>query len=87
MADNRWSKFKVTADVDTDVRSMYEAWATPEGLETWFLRKADFFAIAGRQREPQEFIKKRILIPGIGMGLMIPFPKTDRCWKPTAPIL
>lgn len=58
MADDRWSKFKVTADVDIDVRSMYEAWATPEGLETWFLRKADFFAIAGRQREPQEFIKK-----------------------------
>lgn len=58
MADDRWSKFKVTADVDTDVRSMYEVWATSEGLETWFLRKADFFAIAGRQREPQEFIKK-----------------------------
>jgi len=58
MADNRWSKFKVTADIDTDVRSVYEAWATPEGIESWFLRKADFFAIAGRLREPNEFIKK-----------------------------
>lgn len=58
MTDERWSKFKITADIDIDVRSMYEAWATPEGLESWFLRKADFFAIAGRQREPHEFIKK-----------------------------
>lgn len=58
ITDHRWSTFKLTADVDTDVRSMYEAWATPEGLETWFLRKADFFAIAGRKRETNEFIKK-----------------------------
>jgi len=58
MADERWSKFKITADFDTDVRSIYEAWATSAGLEKWFLRKADFYAIAGRLREPDEFIKK-----------------------------
>jgi hypothetical protein len=33
MADERWSKFKITADFDTDVRSIYEAWATSAGLE------------------------------------------------------
>jgi uncharacterized protein YndB with AHSA1/START domain len=58
MADERWSKFKITADFDTDVRSIYEAWATSAGLEKWFLRKAGFYAIAGRLREPEEFIKK-----------------------------
>ena len=58
MADERWSKFKITADFDTDVRSIYEAWATPAGLESWFLRRAAFYTIAGRQRDPEEFIKK-----------------------------
>jgi uncharacterized protein YndB with AHSA1/START domain len=58
MADERWSKFKITADFDTDVRSVYQAWATPTGLESWFLRQADFFAIAGRLRDKDEFIKK-----------------------------
>ena len=58
MLDNRWSSFKVTGDYNTDIRSLYEAWATPAGLEKWFLRKADFYAIAGRQREPGEFIMK-----------------------------
>lgn len=58
MTDNRWTKFKLTADFDSDVRSIYEAWATPAGLQSWFLRKADFYTIAGRQREAEEFIKK-----------------------------
>jgi uncharacterized protein YndB with AHSA1/START domain len=58
MAENKWDKFTVTADFNTDARSIYEAWATPAGLESWFLRKADFYAIAGRLREPHEFILK-----------------------------
>lgn len=58
MTDDRWTKFKLTADFNTDVRSIYEAWATPAGLESWFLRKAIFCAIAGRQRDEDEFIKK-----------------------------
>ena len=58
MLDSKWSTFKVTGDYNTDIRSLYEAWATPAGLEKWFLRKADFYAIAGRLREPDEFILK-----------------------------
>jgi uncharacterized protein YndB with AHSA1/START domain len=58
MAENSWTKFTITADFDTDVRSIYQAWTTPEGLESWFLRKANFYAIAGRLREPHESILK-----------------------------
>ncbi len=58
MLDSRWSSFKVTGDYNTDIRRLYEAWATPAGLEKWFLRKADFYAIAGRLRDPEEFILK-----------------------------
>jgi hypothetical protein len=58
MIDDKWTSFKVVGDYNTDIRSLYEAWATPQGLEKWFLRKADFYAIAGRLREPEEFILK-----------------------------
>ncbi|MDO3640977.1 SRPBCC domain-containing protein [Mucilaginibacter sp. L3T2-6] len=56
MADNKWSSFKIAGDFDTDIRSLYEAWATTEGVERWFLRKANFYTVAGRIREPEEFI-------------------------------
>jgi hypothetical protein len=58
MTTNTWTSFKVTGDYNTDIRSLYEAWATPAGLEKWFLRKADFFTVPMRLREPDEFIMK-----------------------------
>ena len=58
MSENNMASFKVVGDYNTDIRTLYEAWATPAGLQKWFLRKADFYAIAGRQREADEFILK-----------------------------
>jgi hypothetical protein len=58
MEDIRWTKFKVVGDYNIDMRSLYLAWATPAGLEKWFLRKADFFTILMRQRAQDEFIAK-----------------------------
>lgn len=58
MLNDKWTKFTVVADFNTDARSIYEAWATPAGLESWFLRKAEFYTIAGRLREPHEFVLK-----------------------------
>ncbi|HEY8930817.1 MAG TPA: SRPBCC domain-containing protein [Mucilaginibacter sp.] len=56
MTENKYNNFKVTGDYNTDVRSLYEAWATGAGLEKWFLRKANFYTVPGREREPDEFI-------------------------------
>ena len=58
MIDDKWTSFKVTGDYDTDIRTLYEAWATPGGLEAWFLRKANFYTVPHRMREPKEFILK-----------------------------
>ncbi len=58
MTTNTWTSFKVAGDYNIDIRSLYEAWATSQGLEKWFLRKADFFTIPRRLREPDEFILK-----------------------------
>jgi uncharacterized protein YndB with AHSA1/START domain len=58
MVSNKWSEFKVTADFDIDVRSVYKAWTTPGGLESWFLRSANFYTVVGRLRSPEEDILK-----------------------------
>ncbi|RFZ84695.1 SRPBCC domain-containing protein [Mucilaginibacter terrenus] len=58
MEDIRWKQFKLCGDYRADLRSVYLAWATPGGLESWFLRKADFFSIAMRKRQADEQISK-----------------------------
>ena len=58
MIDNKWTSFKVVGDYNTDIRSLYEAWATTEGIEKWFLRKANFYTLPRRLREQEEFISK-----------------------------
>jgi uncharacterized protein YndB with AHSA1/START domain len=58
MMDDKWTSFKLAGDYNTDIRSLYEAWATTEGIEKWFLRKANFYTIPRRTREPEEFIMK-----------------------------
>lgn len=58
MSENKMASFKVVGDYNTDIRSLYEAWATEAWLKKWFLRKASFYVIVGRQREPEEFILK-----------------------------
>jgi uncharacterized protein YndB with AHSA1/START domain len=58
MTDNKWASFRVAGDYNTDIRTLYEAWATPGGLENWFLRKANFYTVPRRARDPEEFIMK-----------------------------
>jgi len=54
-----FDKFTITADIDTeDVRRIYMLWATPDGLESWFLRKANLYTIGKRLREGDEQIAK-----------------------------
>ena len=58
MAEYDWTKFTISADFNTDAHTIYNAWTTPAGLESWFLRKADFYTITGRQRESDESVMK-----------------------------
>ena len=53
MTDNKFTSFKIAGDYNTDIRSLYEAWATTAGIEKWFLRKANFYTIPRRTREPE----------------------------------
>jgi hypothetical protein len=55
---NTWSEFKLRVNINTTVGKAYMAWATPQGLESWFLKKASFTDTNGKKREPQSFIQK-----------------------------
>jgi len=59
MALNKWTQFTITADINTeDVRSVYLAFTTPQGLESWFLREANFYTVPKRLRDKDEQINK-----------------------------
>ena len=38
-----WTKFVLRLPVKAELHVIYNAWATKQGLEKWFLRQADFF--------------------------------------------
>jgi hypothetical protein len=45
-----WSKFTLRVNIRTSIGEAYNAWATPGGIESWFLRNAIFKDVNGRLR-------------------------------------
>ena len=46
-----WSKFTRRITVNAPARVIYEAWAVPSRIESWFLRSAEYVAFDGRTRD------------------------------------
>ena len=57
MQTHDWSKFTLRIPVNANRDSLYRSWATQEGLEKWFLRKAAFKKPAGELVERNAFIE------------------------------
>lgn len=49
-----WSRFAVRINVQAPVAKLYAYWATREGIESWFLRKAVYKDAKGNTRENNE---------------------------------
>ena len=58
MSDYDWSKFMLRIPVKASPEIIYRAWATQEGIESWFLRTALYFRSDNSQRSENEFIQK-----------------------------
>ncbi|MGZ5135906.1 MAG: SRPBCC family protein [Flavitalea sp.] len=58
MPDYDWSRFELRIPLNASVESIYQAWATKEGIEKWFLRKAEFYTSGNRLRTEKETIQK-----------------------------
>jgi uncharacterized protein YndB with AHSA1/START domain len=41
---NHWSEFRLRVNINAPMDKAYAAWATQEGLESWFLKRADLMA-------------------------------------------
>lgn len=54
-----FSQFKLRVNIKTSIENAYRAWATPAGLESWFLRQVVFSADNGVVRAGDELIKEK----------------------------
>jgi uncharacterized protein YndB with AHSA1/START domain len=52
-----WKRFTVRIPIKASPKSVYEAWTTQQGLESWFLRKALFQKSNGNARSKNESIE------------------------------
>jgi uncharacterized protein YndB with AHSA1/START domain len=59
MPEYDWSRFELRVSVDAPVETIYKAWATQDGIESWFLRSAVYFTSDKRRRNKNEFIETR----------------------------
>jgi hypothetical protein len=57
MPDDRWTSFKVTGNFKAPVARLYSMWATSSGIESWFLRLADFTKPDGVLRAKDELVQ------------------------------
>ena len=42
ISNDKWTFFKIVGDYNIDIKTLYDAWSTSQGIEKWFLRTADF---------------------------------------------
>lgn len=52
-----WSRFVTRIPVQAPIETLYHAWATTGGIESWFLRLGEFKSRDGTTREPEEKIQ------------------------------
>ncbi|MGQ0543243.1 MAG: SRPBCC family protein [Blastocatellia bacterium] len=52
-----WSHFTKRITIDATTRAIYNAWAIPEQIESWFLSRADYTAPDGSVKSKTERVK------------------------------
>ena len=55
---NDWTRFVRRIFINAPVDEIYRCWASQEGLESWFLRKASFTEANGKLRAADTLIQK-----------------------------
>ncbi len=58
MPEQDWSKFSMRIIIHAKMDDIYNAWTSQNGLEHWFLRKAEFTTHDGKSRDPHSHIQK-----------------------------
>jgi uncharacterized protein YndB with AHSA1/START domain len=50
----KWSSFRKRICIDQPLKKVYEAWSTPEQIESWFLEKASYTDNQGHKRPAEK---------------------------------
>jgi len=58
MSTYDWTTFQRRIPVHATVESLYTAWTTADGLESWFLKKSLFSIPSGQLRLPKDTVQK-----------------------------
>jgi uncharacterized protein YndB with AHSA1/START domain len=58
MQEYDWSKFTLRVPINSEISDIYDSWTTQNGLEKWFLRKAEFTKHDKSFRERDSHIQK-----------------------------
>lgn len=53
-----WTSFRKRIIIAKPIEVLFQAWATKENMETWFLEKALYFDKSGSARKPNETFQK-----------------------------
>lgn len=68
MTAYNWKQFIKRVTIDADPQVIFEAWATQEGLESWFLKLAEFKMPEGKLRDRKKFVQKNDLYKWLWFG-------------------
>ena len=58
MSTYNWKQFSKRVPIKASPKAIYDAWATQQGLESWFLRLAEFTKTDGSLRPKNSHIEK-----------------------------
>jgi uncharacterized protein YndB with AHSA1/START domain len=58
MEDYNWKRFTKRITIHTSPQSIYDAWSSQQGLESWFLRLAEFRSSSGKLKHNTAMIEK-----------------------------
>jgi len=58
MTNYNWAQFTKRITIHAPADAIFKAWAKQEGLESWFLRLAEFKAPSGKIKERNDLVQK-----------------------------
>lgn len=56
-SEEKWTNFRKRIFINKPIQEVYNAWAIPKNLTTWFLEKAEYFDSKNSLRSPDDFIQ------------------------------
>jgi uncharacterized protein YndB with AHSA1/START domain len=55
--NSKWQDFRLCLNIDSDIPTLYNLWTTRAGLNSWFLRTANFYTEKGQLRAEDDNAK------------------------------